>query len=129
MANVYRNRIVPAAALVFQTVDLFDVDGYTKVNGVVPAGLVFTLRFNGSSLAWPLVDGSSVTNPQISSGSVYWSEPTPGNYVVRFFPNAAGTWDLELRYATVPQQVSIAVDVVPSLSPTPSAGIFPSFTP
>lgn len=126
---VYKNRVAAMGGIIYDNVDFFGVDLYTKAVGLTPASFQVRVLYNGSALGWPLVDGSSVTDPQVVAGNIYFTEPTPGNYLLRFYPNAPGNWTVELRYDTVPQQVSVSVDTFTSLKPNPSPGLFPSFTP
>lgn len=130
MATVgYQSRLLPFGGLVYQSVDLFDLDGYTRIPGVVAGDLSLVGLFQGSALVWPLTSGDGVTDAQVISGLVYWTEVASGRYLLRWRPTVPGAWSWTLQYPTVPQTLGFTYDLVSSLTPAPSPGIFPRFVP
>lgn len=113
MAATFRTRMVQVNRTVFDQVDLFQSDLYTRITGLEPSDVSVTVMFNNVVIAWPLVDGTSVLDTQVVAGSIYWNELSNGAYGIRFFPNSLGRWNLDISYATAPQQiVGLAFDVV-----------------
>lgn len=113
MAATYRTRLVQVNQVVFDQVDIFQSDFFTRRTGLLPTDVTLTLFLNNAVVAWPLVDGSAVTDAQVVSGSVYWNELTNGAYGIRFYPNSLGHWSLSISYsAAAPNQiVSLDFDV------------------
>jgi hypothetical protein len=105
--------MVPPNQVVIDQADLFQVDGYTRITGIVPSGLTCAVYYNNVPQSWPLVDGSFTTDVQIASGNVYWNEIgiATGFYSVRFFPNAIGFWRIVLRYGAGSLEVTRDYDV------------------
>lgn len=125
----YRNRSVQAGALVHDFLDVFDTDGFTRIENLEPDDFSFQIFYNGTILLWSLEDGAGVSDPLVSSGRVYLSEPSAGIYGVRFFPNAPGHWRLNFSYATVPQRWTTSFDVGAPNPQQSGSGLFPRFTP
>ncbi len=115
-------RNVSSGSLVRSQADLFFPAGSTnRVDGVDVSSLTLKVFANNAPLAWALVDGTSVQDSAISSGSVYFSEisGSPGYYSVRFFPDRVGFWRLVLRSASLGAEVALEFDVT---TPVPQAG-------
>jgi hypothetical protein len=120
-------RLVNASKLVTDQVDLFRIDGKTRSQGVSIGDLNLKLFFNGSQIRWPLVSGTTVQDPQITAGQVYWTEFLTGFYTIRFFPTVVGLWRILLTYPAYDQAVSLSYDVsLPAFVPV-SSGIRTSF--
>jgi hypothetical protein len=101
MTTTTSNRTVPINQVVYDQADFFQADGSTRETGLGVGDLGYNLFFQNVSQPWPLVDGTSVTDAQIRSGSVYFNEVagSPGYYSVRLRPNAIGFWRLLLSWA------------------------------
>jgi hypothetical protein len=119
-------RTLQSGRMVFEPVDLFLGDGSTRAQGVLPSDLQLRIFVGATQLSWPLVTGAGVSDVQVASGKVYWSEVSTGFYSVRFFPNLVGLWRVLLTYPTYDQAVSMAFDVVVP-APTSSSGMNVSF--
>ena len=121
------SRSVNVSKLVLDQVDLFRPDGKTRSQGVTIADLNLKLFFNGSQVSWPLLNGATVQDLQVTAGQVYWTEFLSGFYTVRFFPNVIGSWRVLLTYPLYDQAVSLSYDVaLPTFVPV-SSGIRASF--
>lgn len=108
-------RHVPTNETICAQADFFEPDLYTRVTGIDFSQVqVRTFSMNVSQ-PWPVVPGEGVTDAQVVSGRVYWSEipGAPGYYSVRFRPNAAGYWRLVIDYPTGQQIVGLEFDVTP----------------
>ncbi len=112
MAATFRTRLVQINQLIYDQVDLFSANQYTRIAGVVPADVTLTLFLNNTVVAWPLLDGSVVSDAQVVSGSVYWDALPNQGYGLRFFPNSLGHWNLLINYPGTSQIVGIDFDVV-----------------
>lgn len=107
MAVVNKSRLVQINRIAFDQVDIFQSNFFTRITGLTPADVTLSITFNNEVVAWPLVDGSAVTNGEVASGKVYWSQLVSGAYGLRFYPNALGLWSLSVSYAASPQQITI----------------------
>jgi hypothetical protein len=113
MAALYRSRLVQINQVIFDQVDIFQSDFFNRVTGLDPADVGLSVYFNNTLVTWPLVDGTSVIDSQVVSGSVFWNELASGAYGVRFYPNNLGHWRLVFTFAPSPSQViSLDYDVV-----------------
>ncbi len=128
MAATYRSRLTQVNQVAYDLVDIFQSDLFTRITGLTAADVTLTLMFNNGVLAWPLADGASISDSQVSSGTVYWDQLTNGSYGLRFVPNAVGHWNLWISYSsTTPSQiVGISIDVV-STPTTPDTGMMVNF--
>lgn len=108
-----RGRLVVNNQVVYDQADFFQLDGFTRVTGLLPAQLVEQLFFQNALQPWPLVSGVGVTDAQIASGKVYWAEVpgSPGIYNVRWRPNAIGYWRLLISYPVGTQIMGQDYDV------------------
>lgn len=120
-------RTVSANRMILDQVDLFLGDGITRAQDVVVGDLQLRVFRNSSQQDWTLVTGVGVTDVQVTSGKVYWTELSAGFYNVRFYPNAIGLWRVLVTYPTHNQAVSLSYDVVPKSSIVGSIGIRTSF--
>jgi hypothetical protein len=120
--NVFNNQTIDGM------VDFFQIDGFTRVNGLNTSTVTTTVWFNNVLQPWGLVPGSTVTDGQVASGSVYFNEVVgqSGYYSVRFRPNALGYWRILVVYPTGTQIVSLEYDVV-SEPPPPDQGLKAAF--
>ncbi len=112
MAATFRNRLVQFNQVVFDQVDIFLTDQFTRVTGLLPTDVTLTLSLNNALVTWPLVNGATVLDTQVAAGTVYWNQLTNGAYGVRFFPNQLGHWNLSITYPGSSQIVTIDYDVV-----------------
>lgn len=119
-------RVVPANTLVYDQLDWFQGDFFTRIGGLVPANLALVVFVNNTVTAWPLTSGVGVTDAQVQAGRVYFQELTTGYYGVRFRPNALGYWRLDFRYAAGVQAISLDYDVVTKLDMA-ATGLHASF--
>lgn len=108
-------RVVPANTLVYDQLDWFQGDFFTRIGGIGVGDLGLVVFVNNAVTAWPLVTGVGVTDAQVKPGNIYFQELTTGYYGVRFRPNALGYWRLDFRYATGAQAISLDYDVVSKL--------------
>jgi len=124
-----RTRLVTNNQIVMDMADFYEADGYTRVPGLTIAGLTSQVFFQNEAQPWPLVPGLGVTDAQVASGRIYWSEVAgmPGFYNVRWRPNAVGFWRIILSYPTGLQIVGQEYDVVKAASETATGGLKPSF--
>lgn len=85
--------------------------------------------YNNIAQPWPFIDGSTTSDAQVASGNVYWVEipGSPGNYNVRFRPNAIGFWRLLITFVSGTQIMGQDYDVV-SQVPLAESGLRASFT-
>lgn len=126
MAVSYRTRQIQVNQVFYDQIDIFQADFFSRVPGLLVTDVVLTLTLNNTPVSWPLVDGSGVTDGQVTSGFVYWAELTTGGYGVRLFPNSLGHWNLSIAYAPRTQIVTIDFDVV-NLPLTVDSGIRADF--
>lgn len=112
MATTTRTRVVQAHQVVFDQVEILQADLFTRVLGLTVADVSLVLTHNNVSVDWPLLSGVGVTDALVSSGQVYWNELSSGAYGLRFFPNALGTWILEVSYpvGTPAQRITVTYD-------------------
>jgi len=110
MAATFRTRLIQVNQVVFDQVDIFQADFFTRVTGLTPADVTLTLMFNNQAVAWPLVDGTAVLDTQVVAGSVYWAELPNNAYGIRFFPNSLGHWNLAISYSAAPPSQIIGID-------------------
>lgn len=108
-----RGRLVAANQVVYDQADFFQIDGFTRITGLVPANLTCQVFFNNALQSWPMVSGATVTDPQVVAGKVYWQEVgvSTGIYNVRFRPNAVGYWRLLITYPAGSQILAQDFDV------------------
>jgi hypothetical protein len=125
MSATFRTRAVQANQVVYDQVDLFLVNQYTRATGVQVTDVTLAVFLNNAVVAWPLVDGTSVTDPQVVAGLVYWGVLPNGSYGIRFFPNSLGHWNLTFTYPGSTQIVGIDFDVVAPSSV--ESGVFAGF--
>lgn len=119
-------REVSSGQLVFDYVDLFLGDGFTRAQDVGPSSLSLRVFFNGSELSWPLISGVGVSETVMAAGKVYWQEFSSGYYSLRFFPNAVGMWRLVLGYGAHDQAIALNY-LAESPKPTGPQGLRTSF--
>ena len=122
-----RGRRVEINQTILDQVDIFESNGFTRVVGLVPADLVSELFFNNIPQPWPLLDGTGITDEQVSAGSIYFHE-IPGSlgfYNIRFRPNAVGYWRDTLTYPVGEQVFAQDFDVF--TASTSSSGLKVSF--
>lgn len=108
----FRTRSAQVNQVVFDQIDLLSADQYTRIPGVSASNVTLTLFFNNAPVSWPLVEGASVSDGQIVSGSVYWNALPNQAYGVRFFPKSLGHWNLIIDYPGTSQIISLDYDVV-----------------
>lgn len=124
-----RGRLVYTNQVVYDQADFFQVDGFTRISGIVPAQLSCALYFNNSAQPWTLVSGASIPDLNISAGRIFWQEIPGGPYGVRFRPNAVGYWRLVITYAPGFQIVAQDYDVNAGTGVPIDGGLRASFSP
>lgn len=112
MAATFRTRLVQVNQVIFDQADIFQSDQFNRVTGLQTTDVTMTLFLNNTVVSWALVDGTSVLDTQVVSGSVYWNQLTNGSYGLRFFPNSLGHWNLNITFPGTSQIVGISFDVV-----------------
>jgi hypothetical protein len=125
MPSSFRVRAVPVNQVVYDQIDLFLVDQYTRAAGVQTTDVTLALFLNNSVVTWPLVNGAAVLDSQVVSGSVYWAALQNGSYGIRFLPNQLGHWSLTVTYPGSSQIVGISYDV--STAPDAPSGFSVGF--
>lgn len=125
-----RGRLVRINQTILDQADYFQADGFTRVFGLSIVDLTGQLFFNNTLQTWPLLDGSSVSDNQVTSGSLYFHEipGTSGNYSIRFRPNSAGYWRLFLIYTAGQQVLAQDYDVVADPVQIAGTGLKANFT-
>lgn len=109
-----RGRLVSTNNVVLDQADFFQIDGFTRVTGLLPGQLTCQLFFQNQLQPWPLATGAGVTDAQVAAGRVYWTEVpgSPGIYNIRWRPNAVGYWRLIITYPAGLQIMGQDYDVV-----------------
>ena len=105
------HRPVPHNQTVFDQVDFFGPDFFTRIEGLTPAQVSVRVFYRNTLLDWTLIPGVAISDGQIRSGSVYWTEVAPGVYGVRWRPHAIGYWRLLFAYPAGAQEVALGYDV------------------
>lgn len=106
-----RGRLVFNNLVVYDQVEFFQLDGFTRVTGLIPSQLILEVYHDNTVLSWPLLPGVGVLDPQITSGQVYFDVLSTGSYGIRWRPNATGYWRLMLSYAAGYQILAQDYDV------------------
>ena len=114
MSGPTQGRSTPNNTTLFDQADFFAVDGYSRVPGLAPGDVVCLVFFNNLVQPWGLVSGVAVSDAQVQSGRVYWSEipGAPGYYSLRWRPNATGYWRVIVNYPAGLQVCARDYDVV-----------------
>ena len=109
-----RGREVEINQTVLDQADFFEADEFTRVVGLTAVDLTSEIFHQNILQPWALVDGTTVTDEEVASGTVYVHEITgsPGFYSVRFRPNALGFWRNSLTFAAGTQVLAQDFDVV-----------------
>lgn len=123
-----RGRLVQNNQVVYDQVDFFQSDGFTRVTGLSASTVVLNVFFENVPQPWPLANGIPVSDAQVASGYVYFNEVpgSPGYYNVRWRPNAIGYWRLLITYVPGQQIEAQDYDVVSGL-PSVETGLSASF--
>lgn len=123
-----RGRLVHINQVIIDQADFFQADGFTRVLGLGVSDLVAQLFYNNTPQPWPLLLGNGVTDALVKSGTLYWNEipGSPGNYNVRFRPNAFGYWRLLITYTAGEQITAQDYDVAPQV-PFAESGLKATF--
>ncbi len=118
MATTNRTRAVQVNQVIFDQVEILQADLFTRVSGLTVANVSLTLTYNNDVVSWPLISGVGIIDSQVVVGNVYWNELSSGAYGLRFFPNALGTWSIEIAYSagSPNQRVTVTYDVFNPLS-------------
>jgi len=93
-----RGRLVFNNLVVYDQAEFFQLDGFTRVTGLIPSQLVLEVYHDNLVLPWTLLPGVGVVDTHITSGQVYLDALPTGSYGIRWRPNATGYWRLMLRY-------------------------------
>lgn len=128
MAFTTRGRVVQQNQVVYDQVDYFQSDGFTRVTGLTYSGVILNTFFENVAQPWPLSNGLLVTDAQVASGYVYFNEVpgSPGYYNIRWRPNAIGYWRLLVTYVPGQQIEAQDYDVVAGY-PVVETGLSASF--
>jgi hypothetical protein len=123
-----RGRVVQANQVVFDQVDFFQSDGFTRVARLTSGHLEPQVFFNNRPLAWAIVPGGAIGDAQVAAGSLYFNEIPGllGYYSIRFRPDALGYWRIVLTYRAGQQISAQDFDVVQS-APAMESGLKASF--
>lgn len=123
-----RGRIVTQNQVVYDQVDFFQSDGFTRVAGLTYTSVLLNVFFENVAQPWPLANGIGVSDAQVSSGYVFFNEVpgSPSYYNVRWRPNAIGYWRLLITYVPGQQIEAQDYDVINSL-PIVESGLSASF--
>jgi hypothetical protein len=113
---------------VIDQADFFQVDGFNRVVGLTFVDLAAQTFYNNVPQPWALAHGASMSDGQVKTGILYFHEipGAPGNYSVRFRPNAAGYWRVILTYTAGQQIVAQDYDVMAETAQ--AGGLTASFT-
>lgn len=126
-------RLVSAGALVRDQADFYLPGTQNRATGVVISQLAPAVFADNGLLPWPLADGTSVLDSQISAGTIYFHEiaGSPGFYAVRFFPDRTGSWRVVLQNSSLAAEAVREYDVVPpgGLGAGSPGGLVASFMP
>ena len=125
-----RGRLVQLNQTILDQADFFQSDGFTRVPGLTIIDLTSQVFFNNVIQAWPLTDGSSVSDSQVTAGFLYFNEitGTSGNYSIRFRPNSDGYWRTLLTYTAGQQILAQDYDVVAEPVQVSGGGLKAQFT-
>jgi hypothetical protein len=93
-----RGRLVFNNLVVYDQAEFFQLDGFTRVTGLIPSQLLLEVYHDNTVLPWPLLPGVGVPDLQVTSGQVYFDVLSTGSYGIRWRPNATGYWRLMLSY-------------------------------
>ncbi len=128
MAFTTRGRLVQQNQVVYDQVDFFQSDGFTRVTGLTSTTVVLNAFFENVPQPWQLTNGIPVSDAQVASGYVYFNEVpgAPGYYNIRWRPNAVGYWRLLVTYAPGQQIEAQDYDVVQGV-PQVESGLSASF--
>ncbi len=123
-----RGRLVQQNQVVYDQVDFFQSDGFTRVTGLTFSGVQLAVFFENVAQPWPLAQGLGVNDAQVASGQVYFNEVpgNPGYYNIRWRPNAVGYWRLLVTYVPGQQIEAQDYDVIQG-APTIESGLSASF--
>jgi hypothetical protein len=124
------HRQLAAGALVIDQISVYDPIGtFNRVVGATSGQFVATVFANNELLLWPIVDGSSVLDSEISPGSVYLNEISgaPGFYTLRWFPDRVGFWVFSLVYSINHSESILTYDIGPAMM-NASGGLIASFS-
>lgn len=128
------NRIVSAGQVIRDQVDVYSTAGrIARQQRLTVAAFTTKLFLDNVLQTWPLLDGSTVPDSSVSSGSVYINEISGnlGYYSVRFFPNKVGFWRLLVTVSGLNTEDILGFDVVAAGSfggSSGSGGLNASFT-
>jgi len=126
------SRLIAAGSVIYDQPDFYSPSGtINRISGIVVANLSLTLFVNNGLLGWPLVDGTTIPDSSIASGSVYFNEipGSNGYYSLRFYPHQIGFWRFIVVHSAFSIEVIKEFDVIAagSLKPTSSSGLNASF--
>jgi len=128
VSAVVRGRIVRVNQTVIDQADFFQVNGFSRVQGLTFADLTSLMFYDNVPQPWALANGATVSDGQVKAAVIYFHEipGAPGNYSVRFRPNTSGYWRLILTYTAGQQIVAQDYDVM--AEPSQAGGLTASFT-
>lgn len=111
------SRIIPAGSIAYGQVDIYlPGPGFNRAVGLDASSAVLKAFINNAQLTWTLLNGVSIPDSSITSGSIYFNEilGSPGFYSVRFFPDRTGYWRVLLRFQSIPAEIPLEFQVAPA---------------
>ncbi len=124
-------RSIPSGSLIYDQLGFFNpIGSFNRISGLTNSDVSLVLFFNNTVLSWDLLNGTSVQDSSISSGSVYFNEITGnlGYYSVRFFPNRTGNWKLSFKInSPIVYESILSYDIIPQNNVV-SSGLNASFS-
>jgi hypothetical protein len=114
MSGPTQGRSTPNNTTLLDQADFFSGDGFRRVPGLTPGDVTCLVFFNNLVQPWALVPGVAVSDAQVQSGRIYWSEipGASGYYSLRWRPNATGYWRVLVNYPAGLQVIARDYDVV-----------------
>ena len=123
-----KTRLIATNQVAIDQPDFLQGDVFSRVTGLQPSDVTISLFFQNQLQPWPTVLGTTVSDGQVASGSVYFNEipAASGFYNVRFRPTSVGFWRLVMAYTTGLQVVAVDFDVTAFVNPS-APGLIASF--
>lgn len=109
------SRLISAGAVVRDQFDVFITPtSSTRVTGLSATAVAAKVFVNNTVMPWTVQDGTNVSDPSVSAGTVYVNEISgaPGFYAVRFFTDRVGYWRVVLTVSQYSAEIIREYDVV-----------------
>lgn len=99
--------VVNSGSVVSDQIVLYNpIGSFTRPSGIIYSDLNLSIFANNEDLAWPILDGSSILDSQISSGSLFFNElSVSGFYGIRFLPDRIGIWNLSFIFSNTGEEI------------------------